>query len=238
MVMGTGRGALEISAICCAAGIVIGVLNVSGLGFGLSLQLVKTVGDNLFVLLILSAVICIILGMGMPTVAVYILLAVLVAPALTDLGIVPMAAHLFIFYFGMMCMITPPVCLASFAAAAIAEAPPMQTGYTSMRLAVVAFVIPFLFVLEPSLIMIGSPAKILLAFTTAAIGCYFIGVGLSGYLFFPLSVGPRFFAILGGVGMLVPAGIGYNIGIVSDVVGMIIVILLFIWGLVEKKKKM
>jgi len=236
MVINTGRGALEISAICCAAGIVIGVLNISGLGFGLSLQLVKSLGHNLFLLLVLSAIVCIILGMGMPTVAVYILLAVLVAPALTDLGIVPMAAHLFIFYFGMMCMITPPVCLASFAAAAIADAPPMKTGFTSMRLAVVALVIPFLFVLEPSLIMIGSPLRILLAIITAAIGCYFIGVGLSGFLFTPLSTRNRFFALLGGVGMLIPAGIGHNVGIISDIAGLVIVVLVFSVEFVKKKK--
>ncbi|MFH1123150.1 MAG: TRAP transporter fused permease subunit, partial [Pseudomonadota bacterium] len=163
MIIGTGRGLLEIAAICSAAGIVIGVLNVSGLGFGLSLQLVKTVGQNLFLLLLLSAVVCIILGMGMPTVAVYILLAVLVAPALTELGIAPLAAHLFIFYFGMMCMITPPVCMAAYAAAAIAETDPMQTGFTAMRLAVVALTVPFLFVLEPSLLLMGSPAHLVLA---------------------------------------------------------------------------
>lgn len=236
IIIATGRGILEISVICCAAGIVIGVLNVSGLGFGLSLELVKTVGHNLPLLLILSALVCIILGMGMPTVAVYILLAVLVAPALTDLGIVPMAAHLFIFYFGMMCMITPPVCLASYAAGAIAEASPMETGWESVRLAIVALIVPFLFVIEPSLLLMGSVSKILLAITTAGFGCYFIGVGLSGYLFSRLSLWIRILFVTGGGFLLIPAGFGRNIGWVSDIVGVWVVLPLFVWNFVKKRK--
>lgn len=235
MIIGTGRGLLEICAICSAAGIVIGVLNVSGLGFGLSLQLVKTVGQNLILLLLLSAVVCIILGMGMPTVAVYILLAVLVAPALTELGIIPLAAHLFIFYFGMMCMITPPVCLASYAAAAIADTDPMKTGFSAMRLAVVALTVPFLFVLEPSLLLKGTPGHILLAISTALCGCYFLGAGLTGYLFRPLSGWVRFWAIVGGGGLLIPVGVGLNIGWVSDIVGVLIVISLFLWDFMGTK---
>ena len=235
MIIGTGRGILEIAAICSAAGIVIGVLNVSGLGFGLSLQLVKTVGQNLFLLLVLSAGVCIILGMGMPTVAVYILLAVLVAPALTELGIIPLAAHLFIFYFGMMCMITPPVCMASYAAAAIAETGPMETGFTAMRLAVVALTVPFLFVLEPSLLLMGHPSKVVLAVATAVFGCYFLGAGLTGYLFRPLSWATRAFAIVGGCGLLIPVGLGQNIGWISDIVGLFIVVPLFILEWIRKK---
>ncbi|MBW2411916.1 MAG: TRAP transporter permease [Deltaproteobacteria bacterium] len=235
MVVSTGRGLLEITAICSAAGIVIGVLNVSGLGFGLSLQLVKTVGQNLFLLLLLSAIVCIILGMGMPTVAVYILLAVLVAPALTELGIVPLAAHLFIFYFGMMCMITPPVCLASYAAATIAETNPIKLGWTSMRLAIIALMVPFLFVLEPSLILQGEPAKFLLAIPTALCGGFFLGAGLTGYLFHPLSIGGRLLSIIGGFGLLVPVGIGFNIGWISDILGILIVVPLFLWSFSKRK---
>lgn len=235
MIIGTGRGLLEIAAICSAAGIVIGVLNVSGLGFGLSLQLVKTVGQNLFLLLVLSAIVCIILGMRMPTVAVYILLAVLVAPALTELGIVPLAAHLFIFYFGMMCMITPPVCLASYAAAAIAETETMQTGFTAMRLAIVALTVPFLFVLEPSLLLMGETAKLMVAIPTAVCGCYFLGAGLTGYLFRHLSWATRVFGIVGGCGLLIPVGLGQKIGWISDIVGLSIVTPLFIWDWMGKK---
>jgi TRAP transporter 4TM/12TM fusion protein len=235
MVVSTGRGLLEITAICSAAGIVIGVLNVSGLGFGLSLQLVKTVGQNLFLLLLLSAIVCIILGMGMPTVAVYILLAVLVAPALTELGIVPLAAHLFIFYFGMMCMITPPVCLAAYAAATIAETNPIKLGWTSMRLAIIALTVPFLFVLEPSLLLLGEPAKFMLAIPTALCGCFFLGAGLTGYLFHRLSIGARVLSIIGGFGLLIPVGIGFNIGWISDIFGILIVVPLFLWSFSKRK---
>ena len=236
LAIGTGRGLLEIAVICGGAGIVIGVLNITGLGFGLSLHLVKTVGQNLFMLLFLSALVCIILGMGMPTVAVYILLAVLVAPALTELGIIPLAAHLFIFYFGMMCMITPPVCLASFAAAAIADTDPMRSGFTSMRLAIVALVVPFLFVLEPSLLLMGSPAKVTLAVFTAVCGCYFLGAGLTGFLFRLLSPGIRALTLAGGIGLLIPMGVGYNIGWITDILGFAIVIPIFLWDRAGARK--
>ena len=113
----TGFSVIDIFMIGAAAGMVIGVLNISGLGFGLTLSLVQIAGGNLIVLLVLAAIVSIILGMGMPTVGVYILLATLVAPALIEMKIDPIAAHLFIMYFGMMSMITPPVCVGAFAAA-------------------------------------------------------------------------------------------------------------------------
>ena len=129
--------------------------------------------------------------MGMPTVAVYILLAVLVAPAMTELGIVPLAAHLFIFYFGMMSMVTPPICMACFAAATIAESDPMKTGMAGMRLSIVALIVPFLFVLEPSLLFMGKPLHIAFVALTAIGGCYFLGAGLTGYFLRPLPAWGR-----------------------------------------------
>jgi len=229
IIQDTGRSILEIIIICSAAGIVIGVLNVSGLGFGLSLELVKAFGHNLFLLLLLSAVVCIILGMGMPTVAVYILLAILVAPALIEQGVVPIAAHLFIFYFGMMCMITPPVCLASYAAATIAGSNPIRTGWTAMRLAVVAFIVPFLFVIQPALLLIGRPEHLIPTILTAILGCYFLAAGLTRYLFSGL---PRVAAVLAGLGgllLLFPGGTDSNIGWMSDIVGLLIVGPILIW---------
>ena len=229
IVVSTARGLLEMAAICGAAGIVIGVLNVSGLGFGLSLALVNTVGQNLFLLLVLSAIVCIILGMGMPTVAVYILLAVLVAPAMTELGIVPIAAHLFIFYFGMMSMVTPPICMACFAAAAIAESDPMKTGLAGMRLSIIALIVPFLFVLEPSLLLMGKPLHVAFVALTAIGGCYFLGAGLTGYFLRPLQVWGRLIAVVGGCGLLIPAGIGRNVGWLTDIVGLLLILGLVVW---------
>ncbi|MBM3607967.1 MAG: TRAP transporter fused permease subunit, partial [Alphaproteobacteria bacterium] len=144
-----GHGVLDIIMICCAAGVVIGVLAITGLGFGLTLMLVSIAGKNLFILMVLTAIVSIILGMGMPTIAVYVLLAALVAPAMMELGVQPMAAHLFVLYFGMMSFITPPVAVAAFAAATIAKADPFRTGFTSMRFGWIAYIIPFLFCFSP-----------------------------------------------------------------------------------------
>src|SRR5690606_9250849 len=126
----TGKSLIEMGAITAAAGFVIGVLQLTGIGFRLSMGLTAAAGGNVFLLLLLTALASVVLGMGMPTPAVYILLAVLVAPALVDLGIDPLSAHLFVFYFGLMSMITPPICLAAFTAATVARTDLMQTAWT------------------------------------------------------------------------------------------------------------
>ena len=156
ILVNTGRGMLEIAAITALAGVVIGVLQLTGLGFTLTLTLLNVGQNSAILLLVLTAIVSIILGMGMPTTAVYVLLAVLVAPGLSKLGILPIAAHLFIFYFGMLSMVTPPVCLASYAAASIGRTDPVRTGWEAMRLCSIAYVVPFLFVFSPALLLIGS----------------------------------------------------------------------------------
>jgi TRAP transporter 4TM/12TM fusion protein len=142
----TGHAVLEIILISAASGIVIGVLNVTGLSFNLTYALVQVGGGSAILLLALSAIVCIVLGMGLPTLGVYVLLAALVAPALIQVGIEPIGAHLYVLYFGMMSMITPPIALAAFAAASIAHAPAMATGWAAMRFGWSAYVIPVLFV--------------------------------------------------------------------------------------------
>jgi TRAP-type uncharacterized transport system fused permease subunit len=132
--------------------------------------------------LFLTAVVSMILGMGMPTTAVYVLLAVLVAPALVQLGIEPLAAHLFIFYFGMVSMITPLVCLAAYTAAAIAQADSMKTGLEATRLGIVAYIVPFLFAFSPTLLLSGSVVDVSLAAVTAMVGTILIAIALTGYL--------------------------------------------------------
>ncbi|HUE46786.1 MAG TPA: TRAP transporter fused permease subunit, partial [Aestuariivirgaceae bacterium] len=138
----TGEAVIEIIVISAAAGLVIGVLNMTGLSFNLTYALVQIGGGSTIVLLVLSALVCIVLGMGLPTLGVYVLLASLVAPALVEVGLQPMAAHLFVLYFGMMSMITPPIALAAFAAASIAQADPMKTGVASVKFGWIAFVVP------------------------------------------------------------------------------------------------
>ncbi len=194
----TAYSVVDLILIVAAAGFVIGVLNATGLGFALTLLLVDSVGQNLVILLLSSAVICILLGMGMPTSGVYVLLAALIAPSLVEIGIEPLAAHLFILYFGMMSMLTPPVALAAFAASAITRASPFATGVASMRIGWAAYVIPFVFVSSPVLLMQGDGLSILVAFLKTLTGVVSISVAIVGYFSGRRSMLLRcMFAVLG-----------------------------------------
>ena len=195
---------LEIVAITGLAGVVIGILQLTGLGFTLTLTLLNIGQSNALLLLVLTAIVSIILGMGMPTTAVYVLLAVLVAPGLAKLGIVPIAAHLFIFYFGMLSMVTPPVCMASYAAASIGKTDPVKTGWEAMRLCSIAYVVPFLFVFSPSLLLIGHWHEVVLSVITAIVGSILLGVGIVGYLFRPVGWLKRLLFTVAAVGLLIP----------------------------------
>jgi TRAP-type uncharacterized transport system fused permease subunit len=220
----TGRILLDIVAITAVAGLVIGALQLSGLAFKFSVLLVNLAGGSSLALLFLSAVVCIVLGMGMPTAIVYVMLAVLVGPALVQLGITPLGAHLFLFYFGMLSMITPPVCLATYAAASIGGSDFMRTGWTGMRLGMVAYVVPFIFAYHPALLMKGSAVEIALAAGTAAVGVILLGIGGAGYLFRPLGWGRRAWAALAGLLLLPP--LSSWVWIVVNVVGLALGLLL------------
>ncbi|NQU70984.1 MAG: TRAP transporter fused permease subunit, partial [Rhodospirillales bacterium] len=200
----TGITVIDIVMIGGAVGIVIGVLNISGLGFGLTLFLVEIAGGNMLTLLVVSAIVCIILGMGMPTVGVYVLLATLVAPALIEVGVHEIAAHMFIMYFGMMSMITPPVAIGAFAAATLTGADPMRTGFAAMRFGWLAFVIPFMFVGSQTLLMVGDPVMIAIDFVGAVIGAWFVSVAMMGH--FKTRLGPvgRLLFAVSGIGLLTP----------------------------------
>jgi TRAP transporter 4TM/12TM fusion protein len=223
----TGRVLLDIAAITAVAGFVIGVLQLSGLGFKFSFLLVSAAGSSAIMLLILSAIVCIILGMGMPTAIIYIMLAVLVGPALVQLGIAPLGAHLFLFYFGMLSMITPPVCLATYAAASIARADFMKTGWTGMRLGIVAYVVPFVFAFHPALLMQGSVTEIVLGAVTAVIGVVLLGIGCAGYLFRPLSWPRRAAASASGLLLIPPPSTG--VWLVANVAGLVLGLAVVLW---------
>ena len=183
----TGKTMLSLTAIVCMAGLIIGVVNVSGLGFVLPLYLTQIAGDSLLPVLLLVAASCIVLGLGMPTVAVYILLGVLMAPTLVELGVPVLAAHLFILFLGTASQFTPPVCIAAFAAASIAEADPMETSFTSVRIGALIYIVPFLFAYSSAFLMVGTPLEILWALFTAIIGCYFLTIASVGYFVRPLQ---------------------------------------------------
>ncbi|MCG8690263.1 MAG: TRAP transporter fused permease subunit, partial [Minwuiales bacterium] len=187
-----GGALAQILVVTAAAGIVIGVLNETGLSFGLTISLTRLAGESTLALLVLAAGVSIVLGMGMPTVAVYVLLAALVAPALVRLGIEPIAAHLFVLYFGMMSMITPPVAIAAFAAASLGGADPMRTGFEAMKFGWPAYVLPFAFALNPALILQGGAATAsLLGVLTAAAGVLAVSVAIIGYVGRPLGAPAR-----------------------------------------------
>ncbi|MEW5913911.1 MAG: TRAP transporter permease [Thermodesulfobacteriota bacterium] len=176
------RMAVSVSVACAAAGVIIGCVFVSGLGLKFTTVIVSLAGGNLWIALILTMIASLILGMGLTTTAVYITLAALVIPALVKMGVVPMAAHLFAFYFGLVSAITPPVALASFAAAGIANSNPMQTGWTSMRLGIAKFVLPFVFVFTPGLVFVGSWDQIILAIIGGFAGIYSLTITTEGWL--------------------------------------------------------
>jgi TRAP transporter 4TM/12TM fusion protein len=228
MMRDTALSVLNLFMIGAAAGIIIGALNYSGLGFGLTLSLVHMAGGSLIALLILSGIACIILGMGMPTVGVYILLATLVAPALIQMHITPMAAHMFILYYGCLSMITPPVCIGAFAAANLAGADPMRTGYAAMRFGWTVFVIPFLFVFSPTLLMMGNPVFVLIDFVTAVVGVWLISATMMGYSVRHLGVADRIYYGITGLFLLIPVE-AFGAGRWINIAGAGMAVALFLW---------
>jgi TRAP-type uncharacterized transport system fused permease subunit len=205
MLRESGLAVLELFMIGAAAGIIIGTLTYSGLGFSLTLLLLNISGSNLLGLLAVAAAASIVLGMGMPTVGVYILLATLIAPALVKFGIAPMAAHMFIMYYGCLSMITPPVAIGAFAAANLAGADPMRTGFTAMALGWTVFVLPFLFVFSNTLLLVGDPWLIALDCATAVAGVWLVSAATMGYARRPLGWPGRVYCAVAGLFLMLPA---------------------------------
>jgi TRAP transporter 4TM/12TM fusion protein len=200
----SGRQVLVVASACSVAGIVIGTVSLTNLGLSLSKTLIAVSGGSSFALLVLAAIGAIILGMGMPIAATYIMLVILIAPALVQTGISPLAAHLFINFFGAMSFVTPPVCIACFVAAGIAESTPMRTGFTAMRLGIGAYLVPFAFCYSTGLLMLGSAGDIFLAAMTTLFAVVSISVGLSGYFLIPLTFPKIGLFFMGAVLLVVP----------------------------------
>jgi TRAP transporter 4TM/12TM fusion protein len=209
----TGEGLLEITVIAAAAGLILGVVSLTGLGFAFSLALIQMSGGNLFILLLLAAAGAIVLGMGMTVTAAYILVVILIAPALVQLGIIPIVAHMFVFYFAILSFLTPPICLAAYTGASIAGSKPMQTAWQSMRLGVAAYIVPFIFAYSPALLLIGSPAEIIRAIISGLMGMVLIAIGLEGYLFRHLGWFQRILSFGGGIGLMAPFWLSKGIGV-------------------------
>ena len=190
-VMETGRVSLDIILIGAAAGIMVGIMSISGLSFSMTIQLLTLAGGNVFLLLLLIAVLAFILGIGLPTVSVYILTATLLAPALIKLGVTPMAAHMFVMYNGILSMITPPVAFAAYAAANIARTDGWTTGWIACLVGWSTFILPFLFVLTPSLLMDGTWTEIIFNFSRVMFGIWLGTIAAVGFAFIPLKWGGR-----------------------------------------------
>jgi TRAP transporter 4TM/12TM fusion protein len=172
------EASVPLFAASACAGIIVGVVTLTGLGLKISTLIIDISYGYSVIALLLSAVTCIIFGLGLPTQIIYLTLAVLVAPGLVEMGIPMPAAHLFIMYFGMMSMVTPPVCFAAFAAAALSGAPMMQTGIQACKLAVAGLLVPFYFVYNPGLLLIGSGFEIVEAVVRALVGLAAAGIAI------------------------------------------------------------
>jgi TRAP transporter 4TM/12TM fusion protein len=186
--IGTGltgsKGMGVVMPACAAAGIIIGCLGTSGLGLRLSSILIDVAENQFFVMLLITAVSSFILGMGLTSIPCYIILAVLVAPALVEMGATAMAAHLFVFYFGIVSFITPPVAIAAFVASAIAGSNSWKTGWTATRLGIVTFIVPFAFMYDSALLLQGSPFQIIVTLTAAVTAVTCLACGQQRYVFF------------------------------------------------------
>ncbi len=205
------NGVSLVSAASCV-GIVIAMVTMTGVGTRFAGVLLPIAENNLFLALLLIMVASIVLGMGLPSAVCYLLLATIIGPPLSQLGVVPLAAHLFIFYFGMMSMVTPPVALAAFTAASIAGAPIMSTAMAAFRFSLVGFSLPYVFVARPQLLMLqadGSAApltEILPVFLFALLGVIPLAAGVAGYLFGPMGMVSRGLGLLAALLILYPAG--------------------------------
>ena len=214
----SARNALMISSCCACAGIVIGVIALTGVGYNFINLVTTLAGDSLFLLMLFLTFTCIVLGMGVPTTPAYIIVATLGAPALIKMGVPAIAAHMFVFYYAILSVITPPVCMASFAGAAIAEADAMKTGFVSVKLGIVAFIIPFMFVYQPALLLQGNTPDVAVACVTAVIGVIGLAMGMQGWMLTNCAPWERVLLIVGGLTLIYP-------GSMTDALGIALIVL-------------
>ena len=205
-----GIAVTGIAAACACSGIVVGVATVTGLAVEISNIMINLAGGHLFTLLLLTMVVSIILGMGLPTVACYILLAVLVGPALEKTGLSLIGAHLFIFYFGIVSGITPPVALVSYAAAGVAQTDAIKTSWAACRLGIPIYILPFAFIYVPELLLIGDWQVVAIRIALAFGALYMVAAVIQGYLFSRLGIGQRITLSIFAIGALVPEPIVYG----------------------------
>jgi len=227
---------LEVITVCAAAGLIIGVVMQTGIGTQMSTMLVKMSGGNVMLLLIMIAVVSIIMGMGMPGIISYILLAILVAPALIEVGVNPLTCHLFIMYYGVMSFITPPVCIAIYVTAAIAGTSINKAGLRACLLGITAYLVPFVFIFDEGLVLSGTPMSIVWSVITAVIACSLLALVVEGYFFSKLNVVKRILACVGAVALLIP--VSHWMGWLANLLGLCIAISLFVHELRVRRHRL
>lgn len=212
-----GQGTITVAAACGIAGIIAGTITMTGLANMLINGIVALAGNHVIIALFLTMICCIVLGMGVPTTANYCIMAATCAPILIRMGVPAIAAHFFVFYFGIVADLTPPVALAAYAGAAIAQANPMKTALTATKLAIAAFIVPYVFALNPAMLLVDTNAwEVILIGITSLIGIFGVSSALQGYLMKPMPWYLRLAGAAGGLLLIYP-------GIVSDTAGIILV---------------
>ncbi|MBU2497938.1 MAG: TRAP transporter permease, partial [Proteobacteria bacterium] len=210
----SAKGMTPIIPLCTSIGILIGAIEMTGAGTKFTSELLNMSGGNLMIMLLMAGLAAFILGMGMTAVGVYLLTVVLLAPALIRAGVEPIAAHMFLFYFGCLSFITPPVCVDAYIAAGIAGSSPFKTGFRAMRLAFAAFLVPWAFIFNPGVLMIGSPLQIILAFFFVTLGSMTMGVVFEGYLLVRVRMWEKLLLTLCGLCIFIPNPVTRGLGLV------------------------
>lgn len=211
------NSSLGVVIACAMAGIISGVVSLTGLGSTLITLIVPIASKSLILALFLTMLCCIVLGMGVPTTANYVIMATITAPILIGMGVPVLAAHMFVFYFGIIADITPPVALAAYAGSAIAGANPLKTGVTATKLAIAAFIIPYIFALNPAMLFINTTwYEVLLIIITSLVGMFGVAIGMQGYVKGKVHWALRFVSVAGGLLLIYP-------GIVTDTIGLVLV---------------
>ena len=227
------KNAIGVALACAVAGCISAMVQQTGLANVLSSLVHSAAGIHPILALLITMLMCIVLGMGVPTTANYVIMASMVAPILMNsLSIPVLAAHMFVFYFGIVADITPPVALAAYAGSAIAKSNPMKTGVTATRLAITAFIVPYIFAFSPEMLIIGSDKpwyEIVLLVVTALCGIFIVSAGMEGYLLRPMPWWQRILALAGGLCMIIP-------GLATDIAGVVLIALVIVIQLITKKK--
>ena len=216
-----GKGTITVAVACAMAGIVAGCITVTGLASKLITAIVSVSGGHTMIALVLTMLCCIVLGMGVPTTANYCIMAATCAPILMNpqIGVPAMAAHFFVFYFGIVADITPPVALAAYAGSAIAKAPPMKTAFNATKLAIAAFIVPYIFAMNPAMLLVNveNPFQVVQIVLSSLVGLFGVAAALSGYLYRPINPLFRLALVAGGLSMMIP-------GTLTDVIGLAVVV--------------